>query len=70
MLSIILVGIFWVAIPLLFGISVVHVILKELDDAEHRKAHRKSLLDAINTSNMDKEDKAEIFCKFGNCGSE
>lgn len=70
MLGLIITCLVWVVIPILFGICVVHIILGELDAEKRSKAHRKNLLEAINTSNMDKEDKAEIVCKFGDCGGK
>ena len=68
MLDLIIAGIVWVVIPILISIVVVSVILNEIDAEKNRKAHRKYLLDAIDTSNMDDGDKAEIICKFVNCG--
>jgi len=69
--DLIIVALVWVVLPILFSISVVYVISKEIYAEEHSKArstaHRKYMLDVINTSNMDKEDKAEIVCKFANC---
>lgn len=67
MLSIIIAGIVWVAIPILFAIAVASAILNELDAEERRNAHRKYMLDAVNSSNMNIEDKAEVVCKFVNC---
>lgn len=64
MLGLIIAGIVWVVIPILFGICVVHIILGELDAEKRSKAHREYLLEAIDTSNLDKKDKAEIVCKF------
>ena len=72
MIDLIIVCLVWVVIPILFAVSGVYVISKEIYAEEHSKArskaHRKYMLDAINTSDMGKEDKAEIVCKFVNCG--
>jgi len=56
-----------VVIPILVAFVVLSFVSNELNAEERRKAHRKYLLEAIDTSNMDKEDKAEVVCKFVNC---
>lgn len=66
----IIIAIVWVVIPIAIAICVVRFILEALDADKRSNAHRKHLLDAINTSNMDKGDKAEIVCKFVDCRRE
>ena len=68
MFDLIIVALVWVVLPLLAAFVVLTFVSNELTAEERRKAHRKDLLEAISTSNLNKEDKAEVVCKFVNCG--
>ena len=68
MFDLIIVALVWVVLPLLAAFVVLTIVSNELTTEERRKAHRKDLLEAISTSNLNNEDKAEVVCKFVNCG--
>jgi len=67
MIDLIIVCLVWVVVPILAAFVVLTIVSNELTAEERRKAHRKDLLEAISTSNLNKEDKAEVVCKFVNC---
>ena len=66
-IDLIIVALFWVVLPLLAAFMVLTIVSDELTADARIKAHRKDLLEAIRTSNLNKEDKAEVVCKFVNC---
>ena len=65
-IDLIIVALVWVVLPLLAAFVVLTIVSNELTAEERIKAHRKDLLEAIRTSNLNKEDKAEVVCKFVN----